>query len=229
MMKRLGFATLVLSLGILSASYAQPAGAAGLVWLDNALEFDLNGANIVTSGAIGTTINISNQDPVCLNKNPNTLDVQLNLAALVGIPGLPTINIIGSANATGDEITWVVPATDINLCLPASQTGLPVDLLVKRITGGQLKVQATILGSPYFSTVCNRDFWVQMTPIGGNAANYLNLELYAFCVESPLTRINATVRDLNYVIHSGPVPTPASMVALGTGLASLLALRRRKK
>ena len=32
--------------------YAQPPGLAGLVWLDNNLEFDLNAGNLVTTGAL---------------------------------------------------------------------------------------------------------------------------------------------------------------------------------
>ncbi len=213
---------------MMAGVYAQPPGAAGLVWLDNALEFDLNAGNIVTSGAFSTTITISNQNPVCLTKSSNTLDINLNLAALVGIPGLPTITLTGTALAGGSQINWVVPATDINLCLPASQTGLPADILVKRITGGNLRVDATIIPA-YFSNACNRNFFVRMDDTGGNQFNYLNLELYAFCVESPLTRITATVRDLDYVAYSGPIPEPASLLALGAGLTGLLGLRRRKR
>ncbi len=41
--------------------YAQPPGLAGLVWLDNKIEFDLNAGNLVTTGAITTTIAIGNQ------------------------------------------------------------------------------------------------------------------------------------------------------------------------
>jgi len=205
-----------------------PAGLAGLVWLDDNLEFDLNAGNLVTSGALTTTINLGNQNPVCITKSPNSLDISLDLAALTSIPGLPTINLTGTA-VSPTQVRWSTGSVDINYCLTAQQSGLPVDILIKRITGASLLVDLTLLNSPYFSSVCNDNFYVRGDDSGGNQQNFIGLELYAFCVESPFTRINGTVRDLDYVIHTGPIPEPASVLALGSGLIGLLGLRRRKK
>jgi len=223
-----------LALGALCAMtiagvYAQPPGLAGLVWLDNKIEFDLNAGNLVTTGAITTTIAIGNQAPVCLTKASNTLNINLDLSALVGLPGLPTVTLTGTALAGGSQIQWTTGPVDINVCLRARDTGLPADILVRRITGASLLVNLTLLNPPYFSIACSRDMYVQMTPTGGNQFNFLNIEAFALCIESNFTRINGTVRDLDYIAYSGPIPEPASLLALGSGLVGLLGLRRRNK
>ncbi|GIV06123.1 MAG: hypothetical protein KatS3mg016_1698 [Fimbriimonadales bacterium] len=164
---------------IAAGAYAQPPGLAGLVWLDDKVEFDMNAGNLVATGAISTTIALGNQNPVCITKSPSTLDINLDLSALTGISGLPTVTLTGTA-LSPTQVQWTVGNVLINQCVTISGT----NVLIKRITGGKLTVDLTLLGSPYNSSVCGDTFYVRGVPTGGNAQNFLNVEAYAFCVES---------------------------------------------
>jgi hypothetical protein len=220
-----------LALGALCAMtiagvYAQPPGLAGLVWLDNNLEFDLNAGNLVTTGAINTTVSIGDQAPVCITKLPNTLNVSLDLTALTGIPNLPSVPLVGTAQSGGSQIEWVLAQpVNVNACVQVSG----INVLIKTITNARLLVDLTLIDPPYNSVVCNDTFYVRMTPSGGNRFNFVSFEAFLLCLELPTTRINGIVQDLDYIIHSGPIPEPASVLALGTGLVGLLGLRRRRK
>jgi hypothetical protein len=98
--------------------YAQPPGLAGLVWLDDKIEFDLNAGNLVATGALSTTVSLGNPAPVCITKATNTLDVALDLTALTGIPNLPSVTLVGTALAGGSQIQWQLPApVNINQCV----------------------------------------------------------------------------------------------------------------
>ena len=207
-----------------------PPGLAGLVWLDDKIEFDLNAGNLVTTGALTTTVPLGNPAPTCITKATGTLDINLDLEALTGIPGLPTVTLVGTEQAGGSQIRWQLPApVNINQCVDVPLGGGTVRVLIKRITGASLLMNLTLLNTPYNSAVCNDTFYVQMTPTGGNQFNFLNIEAFLFCVELPATRIDASVRDLDYIAYSGPIPEPASLLALGTGLVGLVGLRRRRK
>jgi hypothetical protein len=98
--------------------YAQPPGLAGLVWLDNNLEFDLNAGNLVATGALSTTISLGNPDPVCITKATGTLNINLDLTALTGFPNLPSVTLVGTASCwrQPDSMAVAQPCRHQSVC-----------------------------------------------------------------------------------------------------------------
>jgi len=160
------------------------------------LYFDLRGLTYSYSGAISGGGSVSDEDapPVCIPKQPGSLDIVLNLQDL----GLPyNITVVLSGRALSDDVVeW---STDFypNLCITVEG----VQVKVKRIWG---KLTARLTRQPYFrEPLCGRTFNLVATPFGGDSGNWFNGEFYALCQEFDLTRVNAQVRSINYYATSG--------------------------
>jgi hypothetical protein len=158
--------------------------------------FDLRGLTYSYSGAIsgGGSVSDEQAPPVCIPKQPGSLDIALNLQDF----GLPyNIPIVLAGRALSDDLVeW---STDFypNLCLTVEG----VQVKVKRIWG---KLTARLTRQPYFTEpLCGRTFNLIMVPYGGDGGNWLNGEFYALCQEFSFTRVDAQVRSIDYRATSG--------------------------
>ena len=164
------------------------------------LNFDLRGLTYSYSGALSGGGSVSDADapPVCVPKSAGTLNITLNLRNF--IRDLPTDLIVTLAGTRVDATTvrWTFDITP-NQCVSLGSA----NALVKRVWG-QLLAQIEVI--PLFlDDRCNRYYNLRLTPVGGDAGNWINAELYAFCFENAATRVNVAVRNINYTAYAGGV------------------------
>lgn len=164
------------------------------------LDFDLKGLNFAFSGAFSSsgTVTDAQAPPTCVPKSAGTLDITLNLRDF--IPDLPfdlLVTLIGT-RINANTVRWAFDISP-NRCVNISG----VNVQVKRLWG---QLTATIQQEPVFwDSVCGRYYTLRLTPVGGNSENWINGELYALCVETGAARVNAAVRDINFVAYAGGV------------------------
>ncbi len=164
--------------------------------LADRLYFDLRGLTYSYSGAISGGGSVSDEDapPVCIPKQPGTLDITLNLQDF-GLPYNISITLAGRA-IDADKVEWSVDIYP-DLCITVEG----VQVKIKRIWG---KLTAQLTRQPYFiEPLCGRTFNLVATPFGGDSGSWLNGEFYALCQETSFTRINAQVRSIDYRATSG--------------------------
>jgi hypothetical protein len=168
--------------------------------------FDLRGLTYNYSGALsgGGVVTDEQAPPVCVPKQPGTLDIALNLSDF-GLPFNITVALAGRAQSD-DVVEWTV---DVRPDLCISVEG--VNVKIKRVWG---KLTAQLTRQPFFvEPLCDRTFNLTAVPIGGDSGNWINGELYALCQEFSFTRVDVRARSIDYRAASGidqepPDPRP---------------------
>jgi hypothetical protein len=158
--------------------------------------FDLRGLTYNYSGALsgGGVVTDEQAPPVCVPKQPGTLDIALNLSDF-GLPFNITVALAGRAQSD-DVVEWTV---DVRPDLCISVEGVSVK--VKRVWG---KLTAQLTRQPFFvEPLCDRTFNLTAVPIGGDSGNWINGELYALCQEFSFTRVDVRARSIDYRAASG--------------------------
>lgn len=236
-MKRYTLATLALSFAIIGASHAQYS-VDGSDWL---IDID---ASLVVTGSISTTIavNVTGQS-VTINQSGSGFDTDTgnfpppnnefnDFVLPLSFPPYLSANLPGGFFVIGGNDGVKARQYEAGpIELPGSVTGLPLDIRLRNI---YLNVAGLITG---VNNSINDSFGARVWEITGIPSTdpfSTDLDTSWGQVRDIDARIFGWTRigQADLVVNSWrlyrPVPEPASMLALGTGLVGLLSLRRRK-
>lgn len=162
------------------------------------LWFDVKGMTYTATGAYQDSGVVTDEDtpPACMPKNPGTLDIVFDFGPL----GYDFMVVFTGVKASPNKIIWTTD-TIVNKCITIYVDGQPLDVLIKKVTG---KITADVQEMPAaFASLCGRTYNAFMQDIGGNTDNWIDIEAYAFCVESIFTKINVKLRDFEYEAMGG--------------------------
>ncbi len=162
------------------------------------LWFDVKGMTYTATGAYQDSGVVTDEDapPACMPKSPGTLDIAFDFNPL----GYDFMVVFTGVKASQNKIIWTTD-TAVNKCITIYIDGQPLDVLIKKVTG---KITADVQEMPAtFESLCGRTYNAFMQDIGGNTDNWIDIEAYAFCVESIFTKINVKLRDFEYEAMGG--------------------------
>jgi hypothetical protein len=213
---------------VASLAIARAESFYGSDWL-----FSFQGKLVVT-GLISTTpsITVSNQSITITQSTATSISVPLSFPPYLSItvpltytPGSPGI-VQGSASTTG----IIIPANTI----PGIGFDLRLDNVLVNIAGNVTGINYA-LNEAYGPRVYQIDgipspgWWDDPSdpnPPGNTSWGRVG-DIYARI--GFWTRIGQAILDADYWEATRPIPEPASLLALASGLAGLIGLRRRRK
>jgi len=218
----------LVTVSAITISLARADSFAGNDWL-----FSLQGRLIVT-GLIGTTANltVSNQ-PITINQTSPT-----NIIVPISFPPFITANV--PLTYSGGIVSGSLSTT--NIIIPSGTIpGVNLTLRLRNVTIN-LAGQVTGVNNSVNEAFGPRVYQINGIPSPadwddpGDPNPPLNTSWARvgdidadFGFPIGWQRIGQAIVDVDFWEATRPVPEPASMLALGSGLVSLIALRRRKK
>ncbi len=158
--------------------------------------FDLRHLYYRATGAYNQegTYNDSDLPPVCIPKQPGSLDITLNLSDF-GLPYDYTVTL-GGRRIDANTIEWALDEQP-NRCVNVQG----VNVLIYRVWG-RLRANLQLVPAEWNGS-CARSFNLLISPVDGDAGNQLNGELYALCWHNDQARIDVEVRQIDYTARGG--------------------------
>lgn len=170
------------------------------------ISFDLRAANIEATGAQQFNETIVDEDvpPQCIPKSRGSLDIIIDLGD-IGFPGSVPVTLVGT-EISPTRVQWDANVL-VDQCIPVTlPDGTAVNILIRRVImrlTGDLALTGASVDAP-----CGQRRGVTITAVGGDAANFVDVESYALCLVSPFTRINIDVTSIDSIGLGGDDPCP---------------------
>jgi hypothetical protein len=177
-------------------------------------DFNVGGPGWMVTGVFGNVLTQQGGDFTALNWEIRSgVSVGSGGTLVASGTGAPTNTLTGGSGFGYTEYKVRVTGLNVNLAPGTYWLGLGV-------------VSASGVNNQFMSTTSGAN--AIGTPPGNNGNSFWNSSSFGFNWVDVQTVLGAGTWDFSMGVEANPVPEPASLIALGTGIAAIVARRRRK-